>query len=209
MTLNQKHVINDVFSSNFPAIHVANKSDKELISNILTEAFSNDPCIGWLTAPCKKTNKIRTMVDYTIDEAFSNGHVFVEDNLKGATLWLTEQKENLSFRLLKRNFRYWAKNGTASSLRALKLKRLSHQNFPKKRNYIYLMMVGVKKNAQGEGIGSKLLRPILSAAKKVNIPVFLDTCNLTNVSIYQKMGFKIINTYNTRENTEIKFMKFD
>jgi ribosomal protein S18 acetylase RimI-like enzyme len=55
----------------------------------------------------------------------------------------------------------------------------------------YAMVIGVDSNAQGRGLGSLLLSPILSRADENGVPVYLETCQPGNVRFYRKHGFQV------------------
>lgn len=55
-------------------------------------------------------------------------------------------------------------------------------------------MIGVLPEAQGKGLASTLMNPMLQRMKDKSIPVFLETENLRNVAIYKKKGFKVFET---------------
>jgi ribosomal protein S18 acetylase RimI-like enzyme len=55
-------------------------------------------------------------------------------------------------------------------------------------------MIGVLPEAQGKGLASALMNPMIQRMKQESIPVFLETANLRNVDIYKKKGFKIFET---------------
>ena len=55
-------------------------------------------------------------------------------------------------------------------------------------------MIGVLPEAQGKGLASALMNPIIQRMKEKAIPVFRETANPRNVDIYKKKGFKIFET---------------
>ena len=55
----------------------------------------------------------------------------------------------------------------------------------------YLYNLSVKKSAQGKGIASKLLRPMLEFCDKENIVTYLETNKEANVSLYEHFGFEL------------------
>ena len=55
----------------------------------------------------------------------------------------------------------------------------------------YLYNLSVKKSAQGKGIASKLLRPMLEFCDKENIVTYLETNKESNVSLYEHFGFEL------------------
>lgn len=56
----------------------------------------------------------------------------------------------------------------------------------------YAMVIGVDSHAQGRGIGSLLISPVLSRADQDGVPCYLETCQPANVRFYQKHGFQVI-----------------
>jgi ribosomal protein S18 acetylase RimI-like enzyme len=59
-------------------------------------------------------------------------------------------------------------------------------------------MIGVLPEAQGKGVASTLMNPMLQSMTEKSIPVFLETANLRNVDIYKKKGFKVFETLTIR-----------
>lgn len=56
----------------------------------------------------------------------------------------------------------------------------------------YVMVVGVEPRAQGQGLGRKILEPILASARETRHSCYLETAQPTNVAFYQKLGFKLL-----------------
>jgi GNAT superfamily N-acetyltransferase len=55
-------------------------------------------------------------------------------------------------------------------------------------------MIGVLPEAQGKGLASALMNPMIQRMKEKSIPLFLETASPRNVDIYKKKGFKIFET---------------
>jgi ribosomal protein S18 acetylase RimI-like enzyme len=55
----------------------------------------------------------------------------------------------------------------------------------------YLYNLSVKKSAQGKGIASKLLKPMLEFCDEENIVTYLETNKESNVSLYEHFGFRL------------------
>jgi ribosomal protein S18 acetylase RimI-like enzyme len=83
--------------------------------------------------------------------------------------------------------------------RAVESEAHIHNNFRKYPRYCHLYMIGVLPEAQGKGLASTLMNPMLQSMKEKSIPVFLETANLRNVDIYKKKGFKIFETLTIRD----------
>ena len=62
-------------------------------------------------------------------------------------------------------------------------------------------MIGVLPEAQGIGLASSLMNPMIERMEMENIPLYLETANARNVEIYKKKGFVIFNTMQFGSNT--------
>ena len=78
-----------------------------------------------------------------------------------------------------------------SVVRILKSEAHVHNNFRKHPRYCHLYMIGVVPEAQGKGLASSLMNPMIRRMKEKSIPLFLETANRRNVDIYKKKGFEI------------------
>ena len=57
--------------------------------------------------------------------------------------------------------------------------------------YWYLEVIGVEPSAQGLGIGTRLLEPVLALADEAGQRCYLETMTERNVAWYGKLGFKV------------------
>jgi ribosomal protein S18 acetylase RimI-like enzyme len=55
----------------------------------------------------------------------------------------------------------------------------------------YLYNLSVRKNAQGQGIASKLLRPMLEFCDNEKMIIYLETNKKSNVGLYNHYGFEL------------------
>jgi ribosomal protein S18 acetylase RimI-like enzyme len=57
--------------------------------------------------------------------------------------------------------------------------------------YWYLEAVGVEPAAQGMGIGTRLLEPVLTVADEAGQLCYLETITERNVAWYRRLGFEV------------------
>lgn len=62
----------------------------------------------------------------------------------------------------------------------------------------YLAALGVRPAAQGRGIGTALLQPVLARADAGGMPCYLETFRERAAVFYQRMGFEIVQTHAAR-----------
>jgi ribosomal protein S18 acetylase RimI-like enzyme len=63
----------------------------------------------------------------------------------------------------------------------------------KGRAYIYLMIIGVASEFQGQGFGGKLLRALIEKSERGGVPIYLETETERNVRMYERLGFRVLN----------------
>jgi ribosomal protein S18 acetylase RimI-like enzyme len=56
----------------------------------------------------------------------------------------------------------------------------------------YLWAIAVEPGCQGIGVAARLLRPMLARSDREGMPVYLETHNLQNVTLYERYGFAVL-----------------
>ena len=62
----------------------------------------------------------------------------------------------------------------------------------KGRAYIYLMIIGVASELQGQGLGGKLLGGLMEESEQVGGVIYLETATERNVRMYERLGFRLL-----------------
>jgi GNAT superfamily N-acetyltransferase len=177
----------------------ATLADVDLIKNILLVSFKDDPHVNFLLEESKNERKLNILIDYAVDQTFRRGEIYLSDDNNGVALWDFERNEKMSLHYIWRNLAFLIRIGIKSVIRIVKSEAQIHNNFRKYPRYCHLYMIGVLPEAQGKGLASTLMNPMLQWMKERSIPVFLETANLRNVGIYKKKGFKIFETLTIRD----------
>lgn len=79
--------------------------------------------------------------------------------------------------------------------RLMALRKAMDHHHPMDRPHVYLWLLGVRPEAQGYGIGSRLLAAGLQRTDARGLPVFLETSTPENVALYRRHGFEVIEDY--------------
>ncbi len=58
--------------------------------------------------------------------------------------------------------------------------------------HLYLSVIGVHPSRQGRGVGGALLRHLVSEAGARGLPCHLETAKPSNVSLYERFGFRVV-----------------
>ena len=175
-------------------MRVATSADVDLVKNILLVSFKNDPHVNWLLEESKNKFKLTVLIDYVVHQTLRKGEIYLSDDNNAVALWDFERNEKMSFHYIWRNSAFLIQIGIKPVVRIVKSEAHVHNNFRKYARYCHLYMIGVLPEAQGKGLASALMNPMIQSMKEKSIPIFLETANLRNVDIYKKKGFKIFET---------------
>ena len=157
-------------------------------------AFVDDPFISWaVRADEGRTAAYRRLFDLFVRRfSLPYGHVFITPRLDGAALWVPPG--------------CW-KQGSLDQVKQLPdwlaivdLRRIPDvfgaittllSKHPTEPHY-YLPFVGVDPSAQGQGIGSDLLRPVLGWCDTLRLGAYLENTNARNLVFYERLGFRVL-----------------
>ena len=177
-------------------------ADLSAAAEIMAEAYHEDPL--WLyLIPNEKKRKI---IEHRFFKAFltlqfnSWEYYGVSYPLKGVALWKFPNPPKISTREKLRVLFKSGLIGFVFSRFIIKYFKIVsvfnrmetlHKKYALSPHY-YLSSIGVKPQYQGQGLASRLIKPILLKADKESKGVYLETLTPRNVPIYQHFGFKIM-----------------
>jgi len=171
------------------------------LSTSLYESLKNDSFFYYLKniiVGDEKT-KVRTMLeymDYSIHEANTYGKIGTHDNKNsGASLWATPLNRDLNH-LRKTEKKAQMISIFGSDVYA-KIDLVGEFMNSQNSKYIsgdmwYLSILGVNPTYQNQGLGKKLVEPILKEADKTQVATYLETFTLQNNSFYKRLGYEIV-----------------
>jgi ribosomal protein S18 acetylase RimI-like enzyme len=88
--------------------------------------------------------------------------------------------------------------GLARVPRILALQSAIDAHHPKSPPYAYLWFLGVRPEAQGMGVGSRLLRVATRRLDEAGLPAYLETQTRRNVALYRRHGFEVTAEFHAR-----------
>ena len=88
--------------------------------------------------------------------------------------------------------------GLSRAMRILALQSGIEQHHPKNRPYAYLWFLGVRPQAQGMGVGSRLLRSATRRLDTMGLGAYLETQTRRNVALYRRHGFEVTAEFHVR-----------
>ncbi|MGI9170298.1 MAG: GNAT family N-acetyltransferase [Caulobacteraceae bacterium] len=88
--------------------------------------------------------------------------------------------------------------GLARFSRLTALRADMDRHHPMDRPHAYLWFLGVRPEAQGRGVGSRLLRVGTARLDAAGEPAYLETQTERNIGLYRRHGFEVISEHKAR-----------
>lgn len=168
-------------------------ADLPELARTLARAFQDDPVAAWACRPAGLRPRILERIhEVRLRQLMRHEEVWVEPGLAGGALWLppdewrtTAQEEAelaralLHPRLLARlPMVSWGFTGI-------------ERRHPPSPPHWYLAVLGTDPVAQGRGIGSALLRPVLERCDEDGVAAYLESSKQENIAFYARHGFRV------------------
>jgi ribosomal protein S18 acetylase RimI-like enzyme len=174
------------------------RGDADRVGATLAGAFIDDPVIGWLI-PFGTARRDERLTTFFTSMARSylrrDKFVYVAGDGVGAALWSAPGSWKLPASEIVRESRPAMRAFGGNLPRALRVQLELEAEHPKDPAHWYLGYVGVAPGHQGEGIGSLVLREVLSQADAAGTPAYLESSNERNLTLYERHGFVVTKAY--------------
>ncbi len=173
---------------------------RQRAADVLTRAFHDDPIERYVFPdPVERDRANQFMFAAVVHDCLAHGAVITDSRMAGVACWLAPGKTHLTLvgMLLQ------ARLGVALAL--LRFRGQDRNRFQAVYNHIgevhervmprphwYLLALAVDPAFQGQGVGGKLVQPMLAQADATGVPCCLEPVEERNVAFYQRRGFEII-----------------
>jgi len=159
-----------------------------------THAFVDDPTTVFLIPNPKKRPNLRHAIEcYLRLSLLSRNEAYVTSpNCEGVAVWIHSDATSSMLNTLRAGWPWrplrcglgYVLRDTRSTLHYEKLRR---EIAPKP--HLYLAVLAVTPEFQGQGFASKLIRPMLARLDAEGLSAYVETQNLRNVAMYEHYGF--------------------
>jgi ribosomal protein S18 acetylase RimI-like enzyme len=180
-------------------LHRLQKKEIRKAGVVLADAFQHDPL--WnkiLEGESNYEQKFQACFETPVRYCYKFGEVHAPSvNLEGVAAWVSGNAPDMTFwRMIQSGailsgMRMGSKVGKKIETVFKPILRDRHENMIDK-SYIYLLVIGVASEFQGQGFGGKMMRELIEKSEQSGNHLYLETETQQNVDMYEKYGFKTI-----------------
>lgn len=173
-----------------PGARLATPSDTVAVSSALAAAFHDDPVFGWIWPDeAERGAAARAFFDIVVDALAVHDDTWTTTaGVTGAALWVPHGSPPLSDERAEQFVGELVAIAGPRADRALALVAAMDEQHPQSPHE-YLWFVGVVPAAQGRGVGSTLMAPVLARADREGHPAYLEATSPRNRTLYERHGF--------------------
>jgi ribosomal protein S18 acetylase RimI-like enzyme len=181
-----------------PLVRAERAGELDNISAVLTDAFVDEAGLNyWVRQDARKDRARRALFDAIVRKALNpKREIWVAEAngaMAGAAIWLAPGLKAFEFpwwRELLYTPLFLSIAGVAGMRRAQDLGRRLAEQHPAVP-HAHLQFLGVSSAAQGQGIGSTLLKETLTPLDRAGVVAYLEASTERNVALYQRHGFAV------------------
>jgi ribosomal protein S18 acetylase RimI-like enzyme len=157
----------------------------------LARAFEDDPVMSWLfPAPATRVSHNEDFFRLRLRDLLEQEEVWTTDDHAGAALWTLPDRWRTSPRELLRWLPVMGRNlGRRTPLALCGLAQVERLHPPEP--HMYLAVLGTDPARQGEGIGGKLMVPVLEECDRDGVAAYLESSKERNIAFYSRFGFRV------------------
>ena len=177
-------------------LYIVQKKDLDLLAEIAADAYQDYPLHNWFTKGKYDKKASKLIMQISLKTMTEDAIIYADsEEMNGFAVWLPfgfTGSKTLPF-LLNGGLKLIIHSGFGIIGRLL-----TYENYAMnlKKEFTdhfdwYLYNLSIKKDAQGKGIASKLMRPMLQFCDDEKMVAYLETNKEKNVSLYDHYGFAL------------------
>ena len=179
-------------------LYIVQRNDLDRLAEVAADAYRDYPLHNWFNGGKYDELASRLLMLVTLKTMTEDAVIYADSKeINGFAAWLPfgfTGNSTVPF-LMKGGLRLFCHSGVGFVGRLIKYESYA-MNLKKKftDNYDwYLFNLSIKKDAQGKGIASKLMRPMLQFCDDERMVAYLETNKAENVGLYRHYGFDLMN----------------
>ena len=174
------------------AVRRVREDDVEPLAAMLARSFHDDPVTRWVYASeRRRPHWSRRFFGWQVQRLLAQDATWTVDDGAGAALWALPGRWREESRETLRLLRLTLPGVLPRLPRVLVGLGQVESRHPDER-HLYLAVLGVDPDRQGEGLGSQVIRPGLDLCDQERLPAYLETGKERNLAFYGRHGFEVV-----------------
>jgi GNAT superfamily N-acetyltransferase len=164
------------------------------LARMLARAFHNDPVTSWACPPKRMRPRVlERLFGRRIRHLHAHDELWTSEDLASAAVWAppdrwkTTTAQDLSYAACMLDPRLILRMPMV--VRGLLGVEEIH---PPKPPHWYLAILGTDPSAQGQGLGSAMIRPVLEECDHDGVAAYLESSKKENIAFYARHGFRLL-----------------
>ena len=178
-------------------LYIVQEKDLDRLAEVAADAYKDYPLHNWFTKGKYDLKASKLIMQISLRTMSEDAVVYADsEEINGFAVWLPfgfTGSKTLPF-LANGGMSLILHSGPGIIGRLLTYETYA-MNLKKEFTYNYdwyLYNLSIRKDAQGKGIASKLMRPMLQFCDDERMVVYLETNKQSNVGLYQHYGFELM-----------------
>jgi GNAT superfamily N-acetyltransferase len=178
------------------SVRPARRDEAALLGEVLADAFAEDPVFSWLIPPEVRGRDNRMRSFFT---SMSRGYLrqgkpcYLTGDASAAALWAAPGAWAMP---LSQIILEAAPSGLAFRHRLIRALRtqlqVEHLHAAQSSPHWYLGYLGTRRDRQGQGLGTEMLREVLTGLDAEGVLAYLESSSERNLPLYERNGFRVI-----------------
>lgn len=171
----------------------ATTEDLPALTGALARAFLDDPVARW-SCPREqlRAKVLEGFQGARLRQLHPHDEVWIADDRSAAALWAPPERWRTTLREDLALARCVARPSLATRLPLTVGGLLGmERRHPREPPHWYLAVLGTDPPAQGRGLGSAVLRPVLEQCDADGLGAYLESSKESNIAFYARHGFKV------------------
>lgn len=177
----------------------ATLADAGKVATTLARAFATDPVVDYFVrADSQRERALATWFDFAVKRfGLPGGETWMSADARAAALWLPPPQTALRMSLVEEVQAlpvFLSVVGLSRIARMQRLRTVFDANHPKPPHW-YLFFLAVDPDAQGQGLGSAILKATLAPIDATGADAYLEASSEKNVPLYLRHGFEVVSEF--------------
>jgi GNAT superfamily N-acetyltransferase len=172
----------------------AGAGDVSAFAAMLARAFLDDPVASWAWRP--EALRLRALERFNalrVSQLLPFEEVWIDADRRCAALWAPPDHWRTTLLEDAAHLRAFAHPRLAGRAPLVVYGWLSlARHHPASPSHYYLGVLGTDPPSQGQGLGSRVLAPVLEQCDRDGVGAFLESSKESNIAFYSRHGFRVV-----------------